>query len=84
MELEKIKNVCENKNWHSRKYQYEILSELTGVSPAVCKQICSLQRVIRMAIPKDSVGEREELKWHKPHYIHTFECTANNQYKLIS
>ena len=82
-DLTKIKNLAQEKNY-TRRHQYLILAELTGVTPEQAKQICSLQRTIRFAIPKDSVGEKLEAQWHAPHFIQKFSCEANNQYKLIS
>ena len=80
-DLEKIKCHCKEYGYDSRKYQYQIISDLTGVNPEVAKQICSMQRQIRFAIPKDSVGEKLEKDWHSP-FVKSFECQANNQYKL--
>ena len=82
-DLEKIKCHCKEYGYDSRKYQYQIISDLTGVTPQQARQICSMQRQIRFAIPKDSVGDKLEKKWRSP-VIAKFQCDLNNQYKLIS
>ena len=80
-DIEKIKTLCQSKNYNSRKYQYQIISDLTGVSPQQARRICSMQRQIRFAIPKDSVGAKKELEWKSP-LIAKFSCEANNQFKM--
>ena len=80
-DLEKIKKHCEEKQYTSRKYQYQIISDLTGVAPEQAKQICSMQRQIRFAIPADQKGKALAEKWRSP-VIAKFQCDLNNQYKM--
>jgi hypothetical protein len=67
-EITKIKELADQKNY-TRKNQYQILEELTGISAGECRKICSLQRQIRFAIPKDATGERLEKDWHCPDFL---------------
>ena len=66
--IETIQDLCELKNY-TRKHQYQILEELTGISAGECRKICSLQRQIRFAIPADTVGLAKEKEYHMPDYL---------------
>ena len=80
-DIEKIKSLVQEKNYNSRKYQYLILAELTGITPEQAKQVCSLQRQIRFAIPADEKGKALAEEWKSP-LIAKFTCEANNQFKM--
>lgn len=39
---------------NKRRFQYSIISEITGVDEETAKQICSLQRIIRLRLPAEA------------------------------
>lgn len=80
-DLEKIKKHCEENGYTSRKFQYQIISDLTGVTPQQAKQICSMQRQIRFALPKDEVGAKKEAEWRKPEWMINMDNEINHLFK---
>ena len=71
-QVELIQDVAAKNKWESRKYQYMIISEITGVEPDVCKEICSLQRALRWAFPSDEVGLLKEKEYHATPQLRKF------------
>jgi len=45
---------------NKRRFQYEITSALTGISPETCRKICSIQRIIRMCLPAEEDKHDQE------------------------
>jgi len=82
-DIEKIKTLCQSKNYNSRKYQYQIISDLTGVAPEQAKQICSMQRQIRFALPPDEIGLKLESKWHKPDWMIAMDNEVEHLFKNL-
>lgn len=83
-DIEKIKDHCQSKNYNSRKYQYQIISDLTGVSPEQARQICSMQRQIRFVLPKDEVGAKKEAEWKRPNYMIEMDKEVNSFFKNLN
>lgn len=60
-ETEKIKSYLEaHPEKNKRRYQYQIISDLTSVDEETCKAICSLQRIIRMELPAEEDKHYQE------------------------
>lgn len=81
-DLTKIKNIAKAKNY-TRKHQYLILAELTGVTPEQAKQVCSLQRTIRFAIPADEVGLKKCQEWKRPQWMIAMDNEVNHLFKNL-
>jgi len=75
--------VEENPKYRQRKYRYEVIEQLTGVSKSTAKRVVSIYDTYRRPeiSDKDSVGEKIEKTYHKSDIMHKFD---NVQQSLIN
>lgn len=66
MNIESLKALCERRGWNSRKYRFEAIQEILGISPEEAKSVEQITRYFRELFPIDEIGAAKEKEWHKP------------------
>jgi broad-specificity NMP kinase len=83
MNIETLRALCERRGWDSRKYRFNAISEILGISPEEAKEVEKITRYFREIFPIDEVGIEKEKEYHKPLSQIIYEKQAERIVKLI-
>ena len=77
MNIQEVKQFCEENNFTSRSSRYEIMERYFGVGAGTCKDIINFDRYLRWVFPVDEVGIAKEKEYHKSPQLFKYEFESD-------